>query len=171
MHHVLLRNKNFWQQKSRHPLWAIAVFPQGNYVVSALEVSRLPQPLKIVPKTDTFSICSYYFHFCLARQSVGCLPAVRKPVPQVPAVCLWMSWQKHEPYHHVVAFLSVSNCRLHQVSYYVLNRLPYLYHKSGRTILIYQHRYKRSLRCRNHQTCFRSIGKQPTLCRTKQKRK
>ena len=139
-------------------LWAIAVFPQGNFAVLALAVSRLPQPLKSVPKTDTFSICFYYFRFCLAQQSVGCLPITRKPVSQVPAVCLWMSWQRHEPYHHAVAFLSVSNCRLHQASYYVLNRLPYPCHKSGRTIPIYQHRYKQSLRCRNHQTCFRQSG-------------
>lgn len=62
-----------------------------------------------------------------------------------------MSWQKHEPYHHAVAFLSVSNCRLHQVSYYVLNRLPYPYHKSGRTIPIYQHQYKQSLQCKSNE--------------------
>ena len=49
-----------------------------------LAVSRLPQPLKSVPKTDKFSTCSYYFRFCLVRQSVGCLPIARKPVPQVP---------------------------------------------------------------------------------------
>ena len=42
--------------------------------------------------------------------------------------------------------------------YYVLNRLPYLCHKSGRTIPIYQHQYKQSLQCRNHQTCFRQSG-------------
>ena len=36
---------------------------------------------------------------------------------------------------------------------------PYPCHKSGRTIPIYQHRYKQSLRCRNHQTCFRQSGK------------
>ena len=31
-------------------------------------------------------------------------------------------------------------------------------HKSGRTIPIYQHQYKQSLQCRNHQTCFRQSG-------------
>ena len=74
-----------------------------------------------------------------------------------------MSWQKHEPYHHAVAFLFVSNCRLPQASYYVLNRLPYPYHKSGRIIQIFQHRYKQSLRCRNCQTCFHQSGSKPSL--------
>ena len=56
--------------------------------ISGIVQEKIPQPLKSVPKTDTFSICSYYFHFCLARQSVGCLLIARKPVPQVPTVCL-----------------------------------------------------------------------------------
>ena len=30
--------------------------------------------------------------------------------------------------------------------------------KKDRTIPIFQHRYKRSLQCRNHQTCFRQSG-------------
>ena len=30
---------------------------------------------------------------------------------------------------------------------------------TDRIIPIYQHRYKQSLRCRNHQTCFRQSGK------------